>query len=338
MAKLIFIDKNFSGQVYELVLERTTVGRGEQNTLVIPDNSLSATHCEILVNASEVIVRDLNSRNGTFVNGVRLKNQQSELRQGQTVRFGSVEARLDLELVYDNGPASEPSGSYAHDRFIREQERRAQERPKPTNASKHLVSAAQPVVEEHTVLLPAEVLTVPAPTTTPLALPKVEPRTPTRSPSVIRALLERFFGKKAGVTHTEGQTPDVQPATHAPHPPANRGSAARRQMEEYVESELRQAVPSGWTWQPNCGRLWWTIRRVAIPPGEWPDQEYDVHVSEDLAWLIVTYDNCDVGCGSLCQEFQQARVISASSLKRYPLGSCIHFILEHCKPNEWGYT
>ena len=192
MAKLIFIDKNFSGQVYELVLERTTVGRGDQNTLVIHDNSLSTTHCEILVNGPEVIVRDLDSRNGTFVNGVRLKNRQSEVRHGQTARFGSVEARLDLELVYDNGPASEPSAIYAHDRFTREQERRAQEQPKPANASKHLESAAQPVVEEHTVLLPAEVLT--APVATPSALPKVEPRTPTRSPSVIRALLDRFFG------------------------------------------------------------------------------------------------------------------------------------------------
>jgi pSer/pThr/pTyr-binding forkhead associated (FHA) protein len=230
MAKLIFIDKNFAGQVYELVLERTTVGRGEQNTLVIPDNSLSATHCEILVNASEVIVRDLNSSNGTFVNGVRLKNQQSEVRQGQTVRFGSVEARLDLELVYDNGPASEPSAIYAHDRFTREQERRTQEHPKPTNASKHLLSAAKPVVEEHTVLLPAEVLTAPAPT--PSALPKVEPRTPSRSPSVMRALLERLFGKKAGVADAEGQTPAVESATHAPCPLANRGSASRKQIED----------------------------------------------------------------------------------------------------------
>ena len=89
MPKLIFIDKNFSGQVYELVLEKTTVGRSDQNTLVIHDNSLSAAHCEILVNGPEVIVRDLNSRNGTFVDGSRL-NKQSGVRSGQTVRFGSV--------------------------------------------------------------------------------------------------------------------------------------------------------------------------------------------------------------------------------------------------------
>src|SRR6266481_4172253 len=102
MAKLIFIDENFSGRVYELMLEKTTVGRGDQNTLVIRDTSLSSTHCEILMHGSEVIVRDLDSRNGTFVNGIRL-NKQSQVKSGQTVRFGSVEARLDL------GPSKDAS-------------------------------------------------------------------------------------------------------------------------------------------------------------------------------------------------------------------------------------
>src|SRR4051794_35895657 len=96
MAKLVFTDKNFSGRTYELVLEKTTVGRGDQNTLVIRDGSLSAMHCEILMHGSEIIIRDLDSRNGTFVDGVRL-NKQSQAKSGQAVRFGSVEARLELE-------------------------------------------------------------------------------------------------------------------------------------------------------------------------------------------------------------------------------------------------
>jgi pSer/pThr/pTyr-binding forkhead associated (FHA) protein len=184
MAKLIFIDKNFAGQVYELVLDKTTVGRGDQNTLVIHDNSLSTAHSEILVNGSEVIVRDLNSRNGTFVNGVRLRSQQSQVKHGQTVCFGSVEARLELEPACDEEPAygeepsSEISAVYAHRRFMGYQ-KPAQEQPKPTNASKYLESRAHPLAEEHTVLLPAEVLTAPA--QTPSALPTVKPRARTQS-------------------------------------------------------------------------------------------------------------------------------------------------------------
>src|SRR5207248_921790 len=86
MAKLIFTDPNFSGRAYELALEKTTVGRGEQNTLVIRDNSVSLAHCEILMHGSEIIVRDLDSSNGTFVQGIRL-NKQSQVKSGQTVRF-----------------------------------------------------------------------------------------------------------------------------------------------------------------------------------------------------------------------------------------------------------
>jgi len=174
MAKLIFIDKDFSGQVYQLVLEKTTVGRGDQNNLVIHDNSISAAHCEILVYGPEVIVCDLNSRNGTFVNGVRLKNQQCQVKHGQTVRFGSVEGRLELEAAYDEEPTSEISAIYAHRRTLRDL-RRAREQRKPTNPSKHLESAVHPVAEEQTVLLPAELLN--APPSTPSAPLNVEPGT-----------------------------------------------------------------------------------------------------------------------------------------------------------------
>jgi pSer/pThr/pTyr-binding forkhead associated (FHA) protein len=52
MAKLVFTNRDHAGQSYELTLQKTTVGRAADNTLVIPDSSLSAHHCEILVNGS----------------------------------------------------------------------------------------------------------------------------------------------------------------------------------------------------------------------------------------------------------------------------------------------
>ena len=97
MAKLIFTGEKFKGRSYEFAVEKTTVGRGEHNTLTIPHPSVSETHCEILVNDAEVIVRDLGSRNGTVVNGERIRNQQRQIKGGQSLKFGSVEARLELE-------------------------------------------------------------------------------------------------------------------------------------------------------------------------------------------------------------------------------------------------
>lgn len=152
MAKLIFTDKNHAGRTYELILEKTTVGRGDQNTLVISDASLSALHCEILVNGAEVIVRDLGSRNGTFVNGAKLTNQQSQMKSGQTVRFGAVEARLELDGHGEaaDDTASEMTAVHAMGRIMREQ-KKEREKPKPTDASMKLESPGSSQNEDCTV-------------------------------------------------------------------------------------------------------------------------------------------------------------------------------------------
>ena len=153
MTKLIFTDTNYSGQVYELARERTTVGRSEQNNLVIRESSLSAVHCEILVNGSEVIVRDLGSRNGTFVNGVQLTNQQSQLKSGQTVRFGSVEARLELDGPATDDGDSEITAVHAMSRIMRDQ-RRDRQKPKRADVPMKLEPAVDlSAGDDHTVFL-----------------------------------------------------------------------------------------------------------------------------------------------------------------------------------------
>jgi predicted component of type VI protein secretion system len=152
MAKLIFSGQGFAGQVYELMLEKTTIGRGDQNTLVIRDKSLSSTHCEILMNGPEIIVRDLDSSNGTFVNGARL-NKQGQLKSGQTVRFGAVEARLELDPGRDDTDTAELTAVYSLQKIQREQ-RRAQKNPKPDTASMHLEPENPPSTGTQTILIP----------------------------------------------------------------------------------------------------------------------------------------------------------------------------------------
>jgi len=99
MPHLIFLDDQFGGRSYELICERTTVGRGSENTLTVRDASLSRQHCEILTFGSEVIVHDLGSRNGTFVDGHRLDGTQAQAKHGQVIAFGNVQVRLDIDYV-----------------------------------------------------------------------------------------------------------------------------------------------------------------------------------------------------------------------------------------------
>ena len=120
MARLIFTGAKFGGRSYEFSQSKTTVGRGDHNTLAIHDPSVSQTHCEVLVYGPEVIVRDLGSTNGTYVNGLRLCNQQCQLKPGQTVRFGLVEARLELEpsSYSDSDTAVAETAIFSHVRHM----------------------------------------------------------------------------------------------------------------------------------------------------------------------------------------------------------------------------
>jgi hypothetical protein len=98
MVQLVFIDKTLKGRSYDLVCEKTTIGRSSDNLLCIRHPSLSRRHCEILVYGVEVIVRYLSSRNGTLVDGKRLSNQQCQVKSGQVISFGVIEARLDISV------------------------------------------------------------------------------------------------------------------------------------------------------------------------------------------------------------------------------------------------
>ena len=150
MAKLIFTDEQFGGRVYEFALPKTTIGRGDHNTLTIRDNAVSQTHCEILVFGPEVIVRDLGSSNGTVVNGVRLHNQQRPLLAGQIVKFGSITARLELEES-SSDTATDETAIHSYAQFLREKHNEAKS---PANAAMTLQPASESNPIHHTLLLP----------------------------------------------------------------------------------------------------------------------------------------------------------------------------------------
>lgn len=95
MARLIFTDAVFTGQVFELRQEKTLIGRGEKNHLIIPEASVSVEHCMILVNGPEVLICELDSHNGTYVDGARI-SKQIQIKAGQVVQIGTATARLEL--------------------------------------------------------------------------------------------------------------------------------------------------------------------------------------------------------------------------------------------------
>ncbi len=75
----------------------TRVGRGEECDLVLDSGQVSRVHARIEAGAGVYLLVDEGSRNGTYVNGRRIK-QHRELQVGDTVRFGDREFRFAGEL------------------------------------------------------------------------------------------------------------------------------------------------------------------------------------------------------------------------------------------------
>jgi len=104
MAKLVVLTQSMAGRSCDLTAERTTVGRVEDNTFQIAEPSVSSRHCEILLQGSDILIRDLGSTNGTFINGEKIT--EGILKPGQTLKLGNVELRLDVPGAPTSAPAT----------------------------------------------------------------------------------------------------------------------------------------------------------------------------------------------------------------------------------------
>ncbi len=72
------------------------VGRGKDCELVIPDFAISEKHAKLVFKAGKYILSDLNSTNGTSVNGIPLKEQSVTLEDGFAVQFARMEYKFIL--------------------------------------------------------------------------------------------------------------------------------------------------------------------------------------------------------------------------------------------------
>src|SRR6266478_1328356 len=97
MAKLVVLSAGMTGRTHELKVDKTTIGRVEDNTFQIAEPSVSSHHCELVLRGNDVLVKDLNSTNGTFINGEKVS--ESVLKAGQVLRLGQIEMRLETDAA-----------------------------------------------------------------------------------------------------------------------------------------------------------------------------------------------------------------------------------------------
>ena len=68
------------------------VGKSADNDLIVPDDTVSRHHCELIRSVDGIIVKDLGSTNGTKVSGARV--QEAIVAPGAIVRVGEVDLAL----------------------------------------------------------------------------------------------------------------------------------------------------------------------------------------------------------------------------------------------------
>src|SRR5213596_319084 len=101
-----------SGVTHELVDEAITIGRGPDNTLVVNDPSISTHHAQLLLEGDTYRLKDLDSTNGTRVNGKPVT--ETVLRFDDRIRFGAAEAKYESSEVGGSKTLPKPDEIKAH--------------------------------------------------------------------------------------------------------------------------------------------------------------------------------------------------------------------------------
>lgn len=72
-----------------------TIGRGEGCDLRIPLGDVSRKHCSLIKSDEGLVIQDIGSSNGTYVNGKRV--QEASLRPGDLIRVGSLRFVVQID-------------------------------------------------------------------------------------------------------------------------------------------------------------------------------------------------------------------------------------------------
>jgi pSer/pThr/pTyr-binding forkhead associated (FHA) protein len=91
MAKLVLSSGGTVLHQYFIDKDRLTIGRDEHNQIVIDDPAISREHASITTVGNDQILEDLQSSNGTLVNGTRISRQI--LHHGDVIEFGPFNLR-----------------------------------------------------------------------------------------------------------------------------------------------------------------------------------------------------------------------------------------------------
>ena len=102
LVKLKVMHGASAGKEIKIPKAEFLVGRGDECHLRPKSDAISRRHCVLVIDETQVTVRDLGSRNGTYVNGDRIEGDRV-LKVGDHLKIGP----LEFEVLIDHGLGGE---------------------------------------------------------------------------------------------------------------------------------------------------------------------------------------------------------------------------------------
>ena len=90
--KLVVLNRTQRGREVNVAGDVIRVGKADSNELVLPEDTVSRVHCEIIRDSRGYLLRDLQSTNGTFLDGAEVR--EAYLRAGSVLTVGTVQIKF----------------------------------------------------------------------------------------------------------------------------------------------------------------------------------------------------------------------------------------------------
>jgi pSer/pThr/pTyr-binding forkhead associated (FHA) protein len=104
-ARFTVISGPFRGQTFQIPSGKFVIGREQDCHLLLDSDFVSRHHCVLLMDDYTLRIRDLGSKNGTYVNRDLAPTGERVLAHGDTVRVADLVIRVELESVGASKPA-----------------------------------------------------------------------------------------------------------------------------------------------------------------------------------------------------------------------------------------
>jgi FHA domain-containing protein len=144
MAKLIFsLDGAFLGE-YPLDKERITIGRRPANDVHIDNLAVSGEHASVLTIGSDSFLEDLDSSNGTMVNGKVIKKHV--LQNSDVIEIGKYQLKYISEVAANASAGGAPQEDFEKTMIIRPSAMKAMEQAAASGAASMQTTQVQNAV------------------------------------------------------------------------------------------------------------------------------------------------------------------------------------------------